>query len=274
MGRFEDILWMEGGLDTSGGPAAIETCLNQYGGWTRTGADQITAKAINGLLLTRVMTADEVPLAAAASGDIACTPALPRGDISLPLSHPNGPGVHVYGAGVPIPSASVIDVLCNGSGAGAEEHAVVLRMWNPTKESAFNHGQPPATAERWLVEMIGDANTADTMDNPVDITGRSNAYTNGNTAVPNDENYTVWLHGMMRITLADQCGFFIVPPGDEHAYIYPSPALSNPWFDFEAEFGAPFVMTGSNPLRVGQLGTTNTASPFLLDISIQRPAGA
>ena len=274
MPRFEDVCFLED-VATNAGPAAIESALNHFGGYTAGGtADEIRSIGQDGLHIVRIMTADETPLTAAAFGDLAIDNRR-GGDISLPLSNPDGPGVLMLpGKGIPWPRSTDINCLANGSGAGAEQHIIVLRVLNPNKNPGFVHAQPPADAEIAIYEMPTDANTADTLDNPVDICGRANAFTNGQTAIPNDSRYGVYLHAIRAVLPAGQSGIFLLPPGQEHAYIYPAPALANVRWDFVAEFGAPFFCTASEPILVGSVGTATTLIPLVLEMSIVRPSGA
>lgn len=271
MGRYEDIAWMED-IDLSGGPAAIAANLNQFSGYPLNGTDAILAVRDPGLFIKRIMTADETPLTAAAFGDLALATRR-GGDISLPLSTPDGPGVlELPGQGIPLPPAEQMDVLGNASGAGAEQHAVVVRIWNPNHSSDFVHRNPPANAEVCIYEMPTDANTASTIDNFVDVCGRSNAYTNGQTALPDDAQVQIYVHAIRAIVPAGQTGIALAMPGQNHAYIYPAPALSNVRFDFVKEFGAPFYCTGARPLQVASFGTATTLIPLVLEMSVVRPS--
>ena len=273
MARFEDVCWVED-IDLSGGPAAIECSLNHYAGYTAGGtADEIRSTPGPGKRIVRIMTADETPLTAAAFGDIAID-GRRGGDISLPLSSPDGPGEMLLPSpGIPWPPNTDINCLGNASGVGAEQHTVVLRVFNPNANSEFRHAPPPPDAEVCIYEMPTDANTADTLDNPVDICGRSNAFTNGQTALPDDPRVEIWLHAIRAIVPAGQSGIFLLPPGREHAYIYPAPALANVRWDFVQEFGNPFYCNAAAPVLVGGYGTTTTAIPLVLEMSVKRPAG-
>jgi len=271
--RFEDNCFLED-VATNGGPAAIEAALTQFSGYRAGGtADEIRSPPSPGLRIVRIMTADETPLTAAAFGDITID-GRRGGDISLPLCSPDGPGILEFpGSGIPWPPNTDINCLANGSGAGVEQHCIVLRVANPNAESSFEHAQPPNGAELAFYEMPTDANTADTLDNPVSITGSDNAYTNGQTALPDDPRVEVYLHAIRAIVPAGQSGIYLLPPGQEHAYIYPAPALANVRFDFVKEFGAPFKCTAASPIQVGSFGTTTTAIPLVLEMSVVRPAG-
>ena len=270
MPRYEDVCWVED-IDGSAATVAIESALNHYAGYTAGGtADEIRSPP-GKRSIVRIMTADETPLTAAQFGDIAID-GRRGGDISLPLSTPDGPGVlNLPGKGINWPPNTDINCLANASGVGAEQHTVVLRCLNPDAQSGFKHGN--LEGEICIYEMPTDANTADTLDNPVDICGRSNAYTNGQTAIPDDDRYEIALHAIRAVVPAGQSGIFLLPPGREHAYIYPTPALANVRWDFVKEFGAPFRCNGAAPILVGGYGTATTAIPMVLEMVVKRPDG-
>ena len=273
MGRFEDILWVED-LATNGGPAAIAANLNQFSGYTLTGTDQIDAVRIKGLLLMRIMTSDETVHTAPAAGDIALTTRR-EGDISLPFNKELGdPGILDLSPGVVLPPAEGMNVLANQSGAGAEEHAIACRIWNPDAKSDFTVQTPPKTGiEIQINEMPTDANTAVTMDNPVDITGRLNAYTNGQVALPDDQRVKIWLKAIRTEVPAAMAGIWVALPGLNHVYIYPAAALGLTRIDFEAEFGGALYCTADAPILVGGIGNGAAAVPLVLEMVVQRPGG-
>jgi len=273
MGRYEDVLFVED-LATNGGPAAIAANLNQFSGYTLTGTDQIDAVRVKGLMLMRIMTSDETIHTAPAAGDIAIT-GRREGDISLPFSAELSlPGVLDLSPGIPLAPGVGINCLANQSGAGAEEHAIALRIWNPEAGSDFTVATPPTSGvEIQINEMPTDANTAVTMDNFVDITGRLNAYTNGQTALPDDQRVQIWLKAIRTEVPAAMAGIVVAMPGLNHAYIYPAPALGLTRIDFEAEFGGALYCTADAPILVGGIGNGAAAIPLILEMVVQRPAG-
>jgi len=273
MGRFEDILFVED-LDTSGGPAAIAANLNQFSGYALTGTDQIDAVRVKGLLLMRIMTSDETPNTAPAAGDIAIDTRR-EGDISLPLMGDlSFPGVLDLSPGVKIPPFVGINCLANGSGAGVEEHAIALRIWNPEAQSDFTVAVPPTDGvEIQINEMPTDANTAVTIDNFVDITGRANAYTNGQVALPDDQRVQVWLKAIRAEVPANMAGIAIAMPGQNHVYIYPAAALGNTKIDFVQEFGGALYCTADAPILVAGIGNGAAAIPLVLEMIVSRPTG-
>jgi hypothetical protein len=273
MGRFEDTCFLED-VDTSGGPAAIESALNHYGGYQAGGtADEIRSPPGQGRRIVRIMTADETPNTAAAYGDLAID-GRRGGDISLPLCKAEAPGITILpGGGIPWPPNTDINCLANASGGGAEQHCIVLRVWNPNGQSGFVTKPAPPEAEACIYEMPTDANTADTLDNPVDICGRLNAYTNGQAALPDDPRVEIWLHAIDYVLPDGQSGIYLLPPGREHAYIYCAPDTTNQRVDFVQEFGAPLYCNGATPILIGSVGTATTLIPTVLHMSVLRPTG-
>lgn len=274
MPRFEDVNWVED-IDLSGGPAAIEANLNLFSGYTSPAADQINAVRQKGLRLMRIMAADETPYTAAQFGDIALATRR-QGDISLPLSTPDGPGILTLGpTGIPLPPYEQMDVLGNASGVGAEQHCVVARILNPNQDSNFTVRQAPTgdDIEFDVYEMPTDANTADTIDNFVDITGRLNAYTNGQTALPDDQRVEVWLHAVRFVAPAGQSGIALAMPSQDHVYIYCAPSVANVRVDLEREFGGALYCQGDSPINIASVGTATTLIPTVLEMSVKRPTG-
>lgn len=270
-GRLEDIAWEEE-IDLNAGPAAIATSLVQFGGYTRVGNDQITAPREKNLKIVRIMTQDETGHVTTPSpGDLALGHRR-GGDISLPQG--NGkPGLLDLRPGIPLPPGETMDVLGNEGAAAGEMHSVVARVLNPNHKMPFTFAKPPPKGEICIYEMPTDANTAVTMDNPVDICGRLNAYTQGQTALPDDDDVTVYLKAIRPYVPAGQGGIFIQPPGLEIALIYPVPALSDTRLDFEKEFGGAFKMSASNPILVGSFGNATTLIPLVMEMVVVRPAG-
>ena len=120
MARYEDVAFVED-IDGSAATVAIESALNHYAGYTAGGtADEIRSPPGQGRKIVRIMTADETPLTAAQFGDIAID-GRRGGDISLPLSSPDGPGVLDLEklGGIPWPPNTDINCLANASGTGA-----------------------------------------------------------------------------------------------------------------------------------------------------------
>jgi hypothetical protein len=273
MGRFEDILWVED-VATNGGAAAIAANLNQFGGYTITGTDQIDAVRIKGLMLMRIMTSDETVNTAPLPGDIALTTRR-EGDISLPFeTNLSNPGVLDLTPGVVLPPAEGMNVLANQSGAGAEEHAIACRIWNPDAKSDFTVSAPPTSGiEIQINEMPTDANTAVTMDNFVDITGRLNAYTNGQVALPDDQRVEIWLKAITTFVPAAMAGIAIGMPSLNHVYVYPAAALGLTRIDFEQEFGGALYCTADAPIVVGGIGNGAAAVPLILEMIVKRPQG-
>jgi hypothetical protein len=251
----------------------MESALNHYAGYVAGGtADEIRSPPKQGLKIVRIMAADETPLTAAQFGDIAID-GRRGGDISLPLSTPDGPGILDLEPGIPWPPNTDINCLGNASGAGAEQHCVVLRVLNPHSNSEFTVQPVPTDGEICIYEMPTDANTADTLDNPVDICGRANAYTNGQTALADDPRVQIWIKAIRFVAPAGQSGIYLLPPGQEHAYIYCAPSLANARVDFEAEFGGALYCTGASPILIGSVGTATTLIPCVLEMIVKRPAG-
>ena len=273
MGRFEDICWTES-LDTNAAPAAIAANLNQFSGYTLTGTDQINAVRVKGLKLMRIMTSDETVHTAPAAGDLAIDTRR-EGDISLPYSlELSIPGVLDLAPGIAIPPGVGMNVLANKSGAGAEVHAIVCRIWNPEAQSDFTVQAPPTSGiEIQINEMPTDANTAVTIDNFVDITGRLNAYTNGQTALPDDQRVQVWLKAIRTEVPADMSGIAIAMPGLNHAYIYPCVSLGLTRIDFVKEFGGALYCTADAPILVAGVGNAAAAIPLILEMVVKRPGG-
>ena len=273
MGRFEDIVWTES-LATNGGPAAIAANLNQFGGYTLVGTDQINAVRIKNLLLMRIMTSDETVNTAPAAGDLAIDTRR-EGDISLPFeTNLSTPGHLDLSPGIKVPPNVGMNVLANQSGAGAEVHVIVCRIWNPDTDSDFTVQAAPTTGiEIQINEMPTDANTSDTMDNPVDITGRLNAYTNGQVALPDDQRVEIWLKAIRTEVPADMGGIFVQMPGLNHVYAYPAAALGLTRIDFESEFGGALYCTADAPILVGGIGNAGAAIPLILEMIVKRPGG-
>lgn len=273
MGRFEDILWVED-VATNGGAAAIAANLNQFSGYELVGTDQINAVRIKDLLLMRIMTSDETVNTAPLPGDLAIDTRR-EGDISLPFeTNLSTPGVLDLSPGIKVPPYVGMNVLANQSGAGAEEHAIACRIWNPVAESDFVVSTPPTDGvEIQINEMPTDANTAVTMDNFVDITGRLNAYTNGQVALPDDQRVEIWLKAIRTFVPAAMAGIAISMPGQNHVYIYPAAALGLTRIDFEAEFGGALYCTADAPILVGGIGNGAAAIPLILEMVVKRPGG-
>lgn len=274
MPRFEDVNFNED-IDLSAGPAAIEANLNLFSGYTSPGADQINAVRQKGLRLMRIMAADETPYTAAQFGDVTLATRR-QGDISLPLSTPDGPGILTLGAtGLAVPPYEVMTCLGNASGVGAEQHSVVLRIWNPNQQSNFKVMAAPSgdDTEFDVYEMPTDANTADTIDNFVDISGRLNAYTNGQTALADDQRVEIWLHAVQFTAPAGQSGIALAMPNQDHVYIYNAPSLANVRVDLVKEFGNPLYCTGDSPISIASVGTATTLIPTVLEMTVKRPSG-
>jgi hypothetical protein len=213
------------------------------------------------------MTADESSNVARDPGDLALLTRL-LGDIVLPRGQLDQPGVYVPRSPIKLPSGEQMDVLGNGSGSAAEQHAVAVRIRNRDAPPVFKWSMPPADADVYMVEMPTDAHTADTMDNPVEISGRTNAYAQGQKAISDDSGVTMWLLSVTPQHIAGQSGFFITDPADTINLCYVVPALGNHRFDFVKEFGGGFEMTGSNPIKVGGIGTITTAIPLIMEIAV------
>jgi len=273
MPRFEDVLWVED-LATNGGAAAIAANLNQFSGYTLTGTDQIDAVRMKGLKIVRIMTSDETVNTAPLPGDLALTTRR-EGDISLPFeTNLSTPGILNLSPGIVLPPAEGMNVLANQSGAGAEEHAIAVRILNPNKDSDFTVQAPPTTGVEFQInEMPTDANTAVTMDNFVDICGRLNAYTNGQTALPDDQRVEIWLKAIRTFVPAAMAGIVVAMPGLNHVYIYPAASLGLTRIDFEAEFGGALYCTADAPILVGGIGGGAAAVPLILEMVVRRPGG-
>lgn len=269
--RFEDVSWEEE-IDLNAGPAAIATSLTEFSGYRRVGTDQWQAPREKGLRIISIRTQDESPQVAPAFGDLALA-SRRGGDISLPIGSTDKPGLLDLRPGIKLPSGEIMDVLGNGSGAATEMHSVVIRVMNPNHEMPFTFAAPPEDAEIAIYEMPTDANTAVSLDNFVDVAGRDNAYTNGQTEIPDDEKFSMYVKAITASVPAGQGGFVIAPPGTESVLIYPAPALSTFRVDFTKEFGNPFFMTADNPIRVGSYGNATTLVPLVLEMAIVRPAG-
>jgi len=273
MGRFEDIVWAEA-VATNGGAAAIAANLNQFSGYTLTGTDQINAVRVKNLLLMRIMTSDETVNTAPLPGDLAIDTRR-EGDISLPFeTNLSIPGVLDLSPGIKVPPNVGMNVLANQSGAGAEMHVIVCRIWNPEAKSDFVVATPPTDGvEMQINEMPTDANTAVTIDNFVDITGRLNAYTNGQVALPDDQRVQVWLKAIRTFVPADMGGIAVAMPGLNHVYIYPAASLGLTRIDFEAEFGGALFCTADAPILVAGVGNGAAAIPLILEMVVKRPGG-
>lgn len=225
-------------------------------------------------MIERIMTADETPNVAQNPGDIALLTRVVGGDIVLPQSEPNEPGISVLPlGGLPLPSGEQIDCLGNGSGSGAEQHAVALRIFNPNEPEVFVWEEPPEDADLYMVEMPTDSQTADTMNNQVEISGRTNAYAQGQTPIRNSPEIDMYLMAITPVLIAGQSGFFITDQADTINLCYLVPALGNKRFDFVKEFGGAFKMKGSDPIKVGAIGTVTTAMPLIMELAVTQKAG-
>lgn len=269
--RREDISWEEE-LNTSGGPAAMATSLTEFSGYRRVGTDQWRAPREKGLKIVRIRTQDESALVAPQFGDLAVETRR-GGDISTPIGAAHKPGDLDLHPGIVLNSGELMDVLGNGSGVGAEMHSTVVTVENPNHEMPFIFEAPPEDAEIAIYEMPTDANTAVTQDNFVDVAGRDNAYTNGQTPIPDDIAYKIYVRAITASVPAGQGGFVVVPPGLESILIWPAPALSTFRVDFTKEFGNPFFMDASNPILVGSYGNATTLIPLVMEMAVVRPAG-
>ena len=272
MGRFEDVVFAEA-VATNAGPAAVAANLNQFSGYTLTGTDQINAVRQKGLVIVRLMASDETA-PGLQYGDITLTTRR-EGDISTPLCQDLSiPGELRLVPGIPLPPAEGINYLGNASGAGAEMHVLAIRIWNPNTTSDFTVAVPPTDGvEVQINEMPTDANTAVTIDNFVDIAGRLNAYTNGQTALPDDQRVEIWLKSISFIPPADMGGIAVAMPGLNHIYAYPGASLGNNKIDFEAEFGGALYCTADSPILVAGIGNGAAAIPLVLNMIVKRPGG-
>ncbi len=225
-------------------------------------------------MLMRIMTSDETSPGVGEYGDIALLTRR-EGDISLPLCPDlSTPGLLDLSPGIVLPPAEGIDCLANGTGAGAESHVIAIRVWNPNKDSDFTVAVPPTDGvEMQINEMPTDANTALTIDNFVDIAGRLNAYTNGQTALPDDQRVEIWLKAIRFHVPADMGGICIAMPGLNHVYIYPGCSLGNSKIDFVQEFGGALYCTADSPLIVAGVGNAGAAIPLVLEMIVRRPQG-
>ena len=157
--------------------------------------------------LAFLLTSDETPITAAASGTLAIG-GRDRA-LQLPLVDIDGkPGFVDFrpNGGLRIPKNVNLVNLGNASGAGAEQHCYSLFVDDPAF-AGFPMGK--CSKSSMVVNLTTAAGTAATLTAPTDICGRAAAYANAINAIPDSSNITVCLKRIGGTAAAGNSGFNI-----------------------------------------------------------------
>jgi len=219
--------------------------------------------------LAFILTADETPITAAAPGTV--TVAGRDRAVQLPLVKGDGtPGFEDFRSvgGLRIPKGTTLSNLGNASGAGAEQHQIALFVDDP----GFP-GFPVAAGgkSKLAVTMATGALTTATISGFVDVTGRTNAYTNTIRPIPDSKNIRCVLKRIGGWNAAGYGTCCIRNPGQDANLVFPMVSTFPTYYDLGALFGVPgggLAFTADEPLQIGSIGVGANACTFYMELGI------
>lgn len=177
-------------------------------------------------------------------------------------------GFHRFWNPIRIPEGASLSVTGNGSGAGAEEHAVILLIENPLA-NPWPIKAIPSNAFPHYVEMVTDAPPAAYRTTQVEYSGRTNAYENSQEVLPDLDDITVYLRGVKPELTA---GYTCTVIGDnrlEKLLILPAASTCDPYWNLADFIGGPLVSTAKSCHNVGISGVSNGTQQLYLDLYIE-----
>jgi len=261
-------LWSED-VATNAGIAVIQAALDAGNrGHTLSTVDIIQAPQRE-TRLAFILTADETPVTAAASGTVTVT-GRDRA-VQLPLVKSDGtPGFLDFRSigGLRIPKGTTLTNLGNASGAGAEQHQIALFVDDPGFPG-FPMG--PAGKSSVVVTMATAALTTATISGFTDVTGRTVAYTNAIRAIPDSKNIKCCLKRIGGWNAAGYGTACIRNPGQDANLVFPMVSTFPTYYDLGALFGVPgggLLFNADEPLQIGSIGVGANACTFEMEIGI------
>ena len=216
-----------------------------------------------------VLTADETPVTAAASGYVTCT-GRDRA-FQLPLVGADGtPGFKDFRScgGLRVPKGATLACFGNASGAGAEQHSVALWVDDPGF-AGFPTG--PAGKSIINVTMATAALTTATISGFTDACGRTTAYTNAIRAIPDSKNIRCCLRRIGGIAAAGYGSLCIRNPAQDANLVFPLVATFPTYYDIGALMGVPgggLLFNADEPLLIGGIGSGANAITAAMEIGL------
>jgi len=259
--------WLED-LDLSGGAAALAAIpVTEQHHIKLSGTDTIVAPQ-HVTWLHRIETSDETP----PTTDVgALTISGYDSVIPLPAVQVGGPGYGVlhFRNPIPIPPGASLSVTGNGSGAGAEEHAVILFIENPSNYgSAWPVAALPRDAYFHHVEMVTDAPAAAYRATTVEVSGRSNAFTNSEQALPDLDNIGVYWDSVQAELTAGYTLIVVEDNALEKYLMFPCASTYDRVVYFEDYIGGALWSKSSECHLLGVSGVSNATQQTYLDLYV------
>ena len=269
MGR-RSWVWNED-VATNGGIAAVAAALAAGNrGHELSGTDAIVAPNRENCRITSVLTADETPITASASGYV--TVGSRNRAFQLPLVKGDGtPGFMSFAniGGLRVPKGVSLNCLANASGAGAEQHIVVLNVEDPEYR-----GLPiakPMGKTKVVVTMATGAIVAQTLSGFVDICGRTNAYTNSIRAIADTKDITVQITKLGGILGAGYSGYVLRDKGGDGQLVFPGVATHPVYYDLVEMLGNAPTCKADEPLQLGGIGVSTAAQTAWMELLLSGP---
>jgi len=272
MGR-RSWVWNEN-VATNAGIAAVAAALVAGNrGHELTGTDQLKAPNRDGLKVTSVMVADETPITAAASGYV--TIGSRNRAFQLPLVTTGGkPAIRKFPGGLTVPKGVNCDCLGNASGAGAEQHTVVLNVEDP-EYRGIPVSKPPLAGPNVTkigVTMATGALVTQTISGFVDITGRTNAFTNTIRTLPDVHDLDIYLTKIGGVLAAGQGGYAIRDKGGDGQLVFPQVPTYPVYHDLEELLGGAVHCKADEPVLVGGVGSVAAALTVYMEMVLSGPS--
>jgi hypothetical protein len=255
--------WLED-IDLNAGAAALAAIpVTAQHHVTLSGTDTIIAPE-HETLLWGIMTADETPPTTDAG---LLTISGYTSPFRLPVVRAGvGVGIRMFEEPIVIPPGASLSVTGNGSGSGAEEHAVILIVENP-EANPWPIAAIPKGAFPHPVEMVTDAPTAYTVA-PVEYSGRSNAYENSQEILPDLDDIGVYLN---RVQPELTAGYTLVVIEDsrlEKHLMFPCASTYDEPIYLSDFIGGPLMCPANACHRIGVSGVSTATQQLYLDLYI------
>lgn len=255
MGIFT-IEWLED-LDLSGGSAAVALGLiaGKLGPYTRSTADIAVGPPGDNNRIVGAIACNETVSNSAATFSVEENTRSPYsigGIESVELSPT--PSEMQLGLDIKIPDKAHLGFL-GIDGAGAEQSACVLYIEKPDMEDPWRFSPANAWDEVISVLHTTNARVLNTISGHVNILGRDNPYTGGQTPIPTSREVTIQIIKIIAQDVAGYSGPCLVRAGTANL-MFPCAATHTVVYDMMEMFGGYPTCPGDDPFDIAGVGVT------------------